>query len=144
MRRLTMVAFALVGFAVGAGCRKREVARTAARPTEEQALALHEARELTRDIPAQGSTAAERAAANPLLGSVSGRVAQASRRELQLGEADGKRIVLTMDGETRVVRDGRLVGVESLQPGTEVRAAYVIDGAQWRARQVDVVPPAPR
>jgi hypothetical protein len=143
MRRLTVVTWVAVGLAVGAGCRERE-ARTAAPSDGDRALATQKARELTRDIPTEGSTAAERAVANPLIGSVSGTVTGASEGELQLREAGGKSLVLTTDGETRVVRDGRPVGLESLQPGTEVRASYVIDGEEWRARELDVVPPASR
>lgn len=144
MRRLTVVVWVGLGLAVAAGCREREEARTAAAPTGERALATQEARELTRDIPTEGSTAAERAVANPLLGAVSGTVAGASEGELQLREAGGESVVLTTDGQTQVVRDGRPVGLDSLQPGTEVRASYVIDGEEWRARRVDVVPPASR
>lgn len=144
MRWLTVVAFVGVGLAVGTGCRERDGARTAAAPAGERALATHEARELTRDIPTEGSTAAERAVANPLIGAVSGTVASASEGALQLREASGERLVLTTDGQTQVMRDGRPVGLESLQPGTEVRASYVIDGEEWRARRVDVVPPASR
>ncbi len=144
MRWRTVVAFMGMGLAVGTGCREREGARTAAAPAGERALATHEGRELTRDIPTEGSTAAERAVANPLLGAVSGTVAGASDGELQLHEVDGESIVLTTDGQTQVVRNGRPVGLESLQPGTEVRASYVIDGEEWRARRVDVVSPAPR
>ncbi|HYO56147.1 hypothetical protein [Archangium sp.] len=144
MRRLTLAAVAMLGLGGGAGCQEREEARMASPPAEERALATQEARELTRDIPAEGSTAAERAVANPLLGSVSGTVARTSGDALQLHEAGGKRVVLTTDGQTRVVRNGQPLGLEALQPGTEVRASYVIDGEEWRARQVDVVPPATR
>ncbi len=144
MRRLTVVAWVGMGLAVGMGCRERDEARTAAAPSGEQTLATQEARELTRDLPTEGSTAAERAVANPLLGAVSGTVAEASEGGLQLRDASGESIVLTTDGQTQVVRDGRPVGLESLQPGTEVRASYVIDGEDWRARRVDVVPRASR
>jgi hypothetical protein len=139
-----VVAWVGVGLAVGTGCREREEARTAAPPEGDRSLATHEARELTRDIPTEGSTAAERAVANPLLGAVSGTVAGTSQGELQLREAGGESLVLTTDGQTQVMSDGRPVGLESLRPGTEVRAAYVIDGEEWRARRVDVVPPASR
>jgi hypothetical protein len=144
MRWLTVVAWVGVGLAVGTGCREREEARTAAPPAGERALATHEARELTRDIPTEDSTAAERAVANPLLGAVSGTVAGTSEGGLQLREASGESLVLTTDGQTQVMRDGRPVGLESLRPGTEVRASYVIDGEEWRARRVDVVPSASR
>ncbi|WNG51183.1 hypothetical protein F0U60_48915 [Archangium minus] len=118
MRRLTVVGLTVLGLAVGAGCREREEARTAATP------------------------AAERAVEDPLTGSVAGTVAQTAGSALHLHEADGKRIVLNTDGQTRVVRDGQPVGLEALQPGTEVRASYVISGTDWMAREVDVVSPA--
>ncbi|WNG40753.1 hypothetical protein F0U61_48970 [Archangium violaceum] len=118
MRRLTVVGLTVLGLAVGAGCREREEARTAATP------------------------AAERAVEDPLTGSVAGTVAQTAGSALHLHEADGKRIVLNTDGQTRVVRDGQPVGLEALQPGAEVRASYVISGTDWMAREVEVVSPA--
>jgi hypothetical protein len=123
MRRLTVVAFAAVGLAAGVGCREREQARS--------------------DAPAsvEGERAREQAVEDPLVGSVAGTVARASEGHLQLRDEGGKDIVLSTDTRTRVVRDGRPVTLEALQPGSEVRASYVIQGEEWMARQVEVVPP---
>ena len=112
MRRLMLmvVVFTAVGLTVGAGCREQESAELR-----------------------------ERAAENPLTGSVSGTVARAFEGKLQLHEADGKRIVLSTDDRTQVARDGQPVALDALQPGTAVRASYVIEGNVWMARQVDVL-----
>jgi ElaB/YqjD/DUF883 family membrane-anchored ribosome-binding protein len=100
-----------------------------------------QAHEIARDLRTEGSTAAGRAVENPLTGSVSGTVARASGGALQLRDADGKQIVLSTDGDTRVMRGGQPTTLRALQPGTEVRASYVIHGEDWMARQVEVVSP---
>jgi ElaB/YqjD/DUF883 family membrane-anchored ribosome-binding protein len=101
-----------------------------------------QAREIARDLRAEGSTLAEQAVDDPLTGSVSGTVAHASGRALQLRDTDGKEIVLTTDGDTQVVmRGGQPMTLRALQPGAEVRASYVIQGEYWMARQVEVVAP---
>ena len=103
-----------------------------------------QAHEVARDIREEGSTAAEQAVEDPLTGSVSGTVARASGDALHLRDADGKQIVLTTDGDTRVMRGGHSTTLQALQPGAEVRASYVIQGEDWMARQVEVVSPAKR
>jgi ElaB/YqjD/DUF883 family membrane-anchored ribosome-binding protein len=101
-----------------------------------------QAREVARGIRTEGSTAAEQAVEDPLTGSVSGTVARASGGALQLHDTDGKQIVLTTDGDTRVTRGGQPTTLRALQPGAEVRASYVIQGENWMARQVEVVAPS--
>ncbi|PTL83108.1 hypothetical protein [Vitiosangium sp. GDMCC 1.1324] len=113
----------------------RENLNSAVQDTKQQA------RELARDLGDAGPTEAEQGTVSPQTGTVAGTVAKASGGELQLREADGKRVVLSTDGQTQVLRNGHPVGLDALQPGSEVRASYVMDGGEWKARQVDVVAP---
>jgi hypothetical protein len=170
MRWLGWTVVGALGLTVGAGCRgtandseaRRELrkqtselsdaaARTAKaagdvvkeeapRVREELGQAAKEARKDASDLARELSQEAEES----LTGTVSGTVASATEGRLQLRATDGKKVVLSTDGRTRVTREGKVIEPGALPPGAEVRASYVIRDDEWVARLVVVVVPAKR
>jgi hypothetical protein len=71
---------------------------------------------------------------------LSGVVTEAREDELLIRGSEGQSIVLRTDERTQVVRSGVRIQLESIVPGSEVRASYILQGEERVARRVEVGP----
>ena len=122
MRKFGLGVVVAVGVAVGTtGCRKaeREETRVSAAPTPKPDAAVpHE--ELT----------------------IVGTVQSADMAEIKVRDPQGFEVALTADEATQVTKAGSPIEVRELEEGTEVRASYVFEEGEKKARQVEVLSPA--
>ncbi len=129
--------------------RAGETAGTARRAAEQESAAVRERAEgLAREVREGAGEAVEEigergeALGRELSGDVvEGVVADVREDRLLLRGPEGKRIVLRTDERTQVLRDGRRIRQESIQPGSEVRASYILEGEERVARRVEVEEP---
>ena len=97
-----------------------------------------EARNAERDIDAKRKELAEkRADANEQTGSLSGVVASAGDDSVTIRSADGTQTALQVNDDTQLFVDDRPVEPDTLQPGTEVRASWHVEGDQKVLERLD-------
>jgi hypothetical protein len=70
---------------------------------------------------------------------VVGQLKSKGAQELTIRDDAGKEVSLKLDEQTRVLKNGQRASVEALQEGSEVRAAYILQGDQKLVREVEVL-----
>jgi hypothetical protein len=164
MRKL-MVAVAVVGLALTAGCKRSEVQeerRDLAEAQREAQRDIAEAREdarearadiqreeqeeiadARRDVAEEQQDLAEAEAGREHAETVQGRVRSTTGDSLVLSvpARNNAELKLKTDDKTRVTQNDLTVDLDDFEEGTEVRASYVMEGEDLVARDVVIITP---